>query len=195
MWRFFDFIAPVYEALRPGARGTFCKLIALTAFRPSDIVVDIGGGTGAIAQFLSGRVARMIVIDPSEKMLAQCRHHVGLECILGHSEALPFNDRSIDKIILVDAFHHLSDRTAALSEIRRVLKQNGIVIVVEFNPESIGGTIIALFEKILRFGSVFFTPDQLLDLFTDHGFSCCVKDDSRTTYYLLAQPHNGFDPT
>ena len=98
------------STLHVGSARTFRNIEKLAEFAPSDVVLDVGGGEGRIARFIVGKVARMIVLDPSEGMVRQCRKRKGLECVVGSAEKLPFDENSIDKIILVDAFHHIPDQ-------------------------------------------------------------------------------------
>jgi demethylmenaquinone methyltransferase/2-methoxy-6-polyprenyl-1,4-benzoquinol methylase len=187
MRNLFDILAPIYDALHIGSRKTAERIARLGEFQPSDTVLDVGGGTGRIARFFVGKVARVIVLDPSEGMLRQCRARRGLECVLGGGEKIPLADASVDKVVLVDAFHHIPDQSAALREIRRVLAPGGRVVLEEFNPGALGGKCVALLEKFLRTGSTFHTPAALAELFTAHGFTTRLADEGRKAYHLIAE--------
>lgn len=183
---FFDLIAPLYDALRPGSRRVFDAIDRLVELRATDVVVDVGGGTGSIARFFVGRVREIHVVDPSEKMIARCRRRAGVSCVVGGGECLPFADGSVDVAILVDAFHHIPDQAATIREIRRVLRPGGSAVIAEFDPGTLGGTLIVLLEKLLRLGSVFHPPSRLAALFADQGFSVRVARDGSKDYYLVA---------
>ena len=186
MKNYFDTLAPVYERLHIGAERTYRKLIGTTQFKQSDVLVDIGGGTGRIAQFFVGQVKEVIVIDPSEKMVEQCKKHDGITCVVGGTEQLPFTDKSIDKIILVDAFHHLPDQAGAIREMKRVLAENGQIIIEEFNPLTIGGKLVILMERIFKMGSRFYAPMNLAKMFGDYGLRVRIIDGKKKSYYLVA---------
>ena len=187
MKTFFDAVAPLYEKLRPGARGVFEKITNLVEFKQSDKIIDIGGGTGAIAQFFVGKVDTIEVVDPSSKMIERCRRHSGISCAVGSGESLPFANKSVDKVILVDALHHITDQEKTIQEIKRVLKKDGTAIIAEYNPESFGGNLIVLLEKLLRLGSIFHTPSQLTATFAKHGFSVQIIDEGKKDYFLIAK--------
>ncbi|MCR4328428.1 MAG: class I SAM-dependent methyltransferase [Patescibacteria group bacterium] len=187
MSSFFDILAPVYDVLHIGSRRTFRNIEKIAEFTPVDVVVDVGGGAGRIARFLVGRVARVIVLDPSEGMVRQCRKREGLECVLGGAEKIPCDDSSVDKIILVDAFHHISAQLAAVREMRRVLKPGGKIIFEEFNPETLGGKYVMVFEWLFRMGSTFYTPAALARLFSEHDFEVRVVNRGRKAYYAVAR--------
>ncbi|MBI2623821.1 MAG: class I SAM-dependent methyltransferase [Candidatus Liptonbacteria bacterium] len=187
MKNLFDVLAPFYNALHIGSRRTFEAIAKIADFCPSDTVLDLGGGTGRIARFLVEKVARVIVLDPSEGMIRQCRKRHGLECVVGKGEELMLEDGAADKVFLVDAFHHIPDQRAAVREIKRVLKPGGRVIVGEFNPETRGGKMVVFLERFLRAGSTFHTPAALAALFGEYGFSTRIVDEGGKVYYLIAE--------
>ncbi len=188
MSKFFNILAPVYEKLHPGAKTTFNKIHQIGDFRASDIVVDVGGGTGRIAQFFIGKVARIVVVDVSEKMLSQCRKkHPELACMAGTGENIPLPNESADKIILVDAFHHMADHPQVIREIKRVLRSGGTAIIAEFNPATIGGKLIGVFEGLLRFDSIFYKPQSLADMFAAQNFNIEIFDERKRDYYIVAR--------
>src|SRR3989344_5334054 len=182
----FDLVAPVYEKLHFGARKTFRKIEAIADLQPSDTVVDLGGGTGRIAKFLVGKVQSITVIDSSVKMIEQCKNHFGLSCVVASGENLPIADNSIDKIILIDALHHMQNQHQVIKEMKRILKANGKVIIEEFNPTTFGGKLIIILERISKLGSIFHTPASLEKLFSDNGFFVQLADIKKTNYYLIA---------
>jgi len=187
---FFEIVAPFYERLRPRAQKTFRQLTASATFRSTDALIDIGGGTGAVAKFFVGAVSSVTVIDPSPKMLERCALHRGVRCVHGFAEKLPLPDASVEKIIMVDAFHHVpaSVQTAAIREIRRVLKPGGTALLVEFDPRSVGGWLVQLFEKIMRMGSTFHAPEKLAELFMANGFTVHYTEHGGPEYVLVATP-------
>ncbi|MBC7836803.1 class I SAM-dependent methyltransferase [Acetobacteraceae bacterium] len=186
---FFDLVAPIYEKLRSRTYKTAARLQEIVEFKPTDIVVDVGGGTGAIAKHFVGKVHSITVVDPSEKMLAECRKHPDLVCALGSGEALPAPSESADKIILVDAFHHIREQGKAIMEIKRVLKKGGLIVAVEYNPATFDGRAVKVLEKILRLGSHFHRPQSLVKLFSSQGFEVKLFDENKKDYYLVAQKH------
>ena|SRR3989344_2056626 len=185
--KFFDLVAPIYGKIRPGAENIFQKLTSVAEFKSNDIVIDLGGGAGNLATFFVGKVQDIIVVDPSEQMIRQCGNHSGVSCMVGSGEKLPFADGVADKIILVDAFHHIQDQVKTIREIKRVLKPNGVVVFVEYNPATFGGKAVVIFEKIMRMGSTFYKPTDLASMFSKRGFKTTLFDESKKNYYLVAE--------
>ena len=66
----FDKIAWIYDPLvrLSGRSKTYAKKIKFVAnLKKSDVVLDVGGGTGLIASFISDSVKKISIIDPSKK--------------------------------------------------------------------------------------------------------------------------------
>lgn len=99
---------------------------------------------------------------------------------------MPCADGTIDKIILIDAFHHIPEQPKSIQEMKRVLKENGKIIIEEFNPQTIIGKFIVLSENLFRMQSTFYTPGALKGLFTDNGFNVRIIDENKKSYYLVA---------
>lgn len=185
---FFDLVAPIYEKIHFGAQKTFDKIKSIVIFEQTDKVIDLGGGTGRITKFLTNKVKKITIIDASKSMLKQCeRRHPQLSCIQAEAQKLPFADESIDKIIIIDAFHHFQNQQQVVKEIKRALTKNGKVILEEFNPLTVIGKLIIIMEKLFLMGSIFHTPMSLANLFTDNGFKVRLIDENKPTYYLVGE--------
>lgn len=188
MRNFFDIIAPVYGMLNFDAKKSSDKIKSIAIFELSDKVVDLGGGTGRIANLLANEVQKITVVDASEGMLRQCRQrHPKLSCIQAKAQNLPFADDSVNKIIIVDAFHHFQDQKQVVKEINRVLVKNGKVVVAEFNPLKMVGKLVIVMEKLFMMGSIFHSSSSLVDLFSSNGFKVRLIDEDRTSYYLTGE--------
>lgn len=96
-------------------------------------ILDLGCGTGRFTVPLAVRFeAEVLGIDPSKKMLDRARekrHVAGVQYQLGSAEAIPLADRSVDMVFMSMSFHHFKDPSLAARECRRVLHDNGIVVI------------------------------------------------------------------
>ena len=97
----FGFFAPYYDRVfQHGDRSWLFELMQL----PTDgLVLDVGGGTGRIAQLFRDQVKSVVVADLSIKMLQQANAKGGLLTAGSHSEFLPFATNSFDRIMMIDA--------------------------------------------------------------------------------------------
>ncbi len=140
----FDEIAGVYDESLPAhvvehylrKRAAF---IARHCPPPAD-ALDVGCGTGVLAQRLSRLGYRMSGVDPSEGMLAVLRADApDVQALQGSGTALPFADSSFDLAYCVAVMHHVADPgevRETLHEMYRVIRPGGRVLVWDHNPRN-----------------------------------------------------------
>jgi SAM-dependent methyltransferase len=100
-------------------------------------VLDVGCGPGLLARHLSGRVSALHGVDVSAAMVERAREAVPEgEFQVSAPGRLPHEDGRFDLSYAVCVLHHVprSERTALLSEMRRVTRPGGLVVVFEHNP-------------------------------------------------------------
>lgn len=169
----FDVIAPIY------ARVTYSsldKMRGLAGLPAKGRLLDIGGGTGRVASALLQDVDEVVIADVSMGMLKQT-HRSTLKPVCSHSESLPFPDSFFERIIMVDALHHVIDQPASAREMIRVLKPGGRIIIEEPDINTFAVKLIALAEKLLLMRSHFLSPLQIASLFPA-GSANIVSEDS-----------------
>lgn len=159
----FEWIAPHYDRVfKAGERQTLLEIIALPA---SGSLLDAGGGTGRIAQILQNQIDQVVIVDQSLGMLTQANAKGGLETTCSQTEALPFPDNSFDRVIMIDALHHVYDQSLTSQELWRVLKPGGRIVIEEPDIRVVGVKILAFAEKILGMRSHFLAPPVIASLF------------------------------
>ncbi len=138
--RVFQLVAPRYDLMNDFMSfGThrLWKTIFVNhvAFKSTDIIVDLAGGTGDIARKLHKKGAHVIVVDPSIEMIqeGQKSNTLQLENIVSIGEKLPFADASIDKLTISFGIRNMTSIDKALQEIYRVLKPGGSYYCLEFS--------------------------------------------------------------
>ena len=159
----FGLIAPLYDRYASDAVPE--DLLRLVDAARGIRLLDAGGGTGRIAQVFAGQGVNVYVVDPSLVMarLAIKKDHVAAVCAM--AEHSPFSDGFFDRIIMVDAFHHVVSQKNTVEELWRVLKQGGRMVIEEPDIRTNGVKMIAVAEKILLMRSHFFSPDKIMALF------------------------------
>jgi SAM-dependent methyltransferase len=91
-------------------------------------ILDVGCGTGANLILLS-KYGEAEGVDVSEDALAFCRER-GLDKVrLGAGEELPYDDGTFDLVTAFDVVEHMDDDLAGLTEMRRVLRPGGRVLL------------------------------------------------------------------
>jgi len=119
-------------------------------------VTDVATGTGDLliywkeqAQKNDVTIEKYVGIDPSIGMLEVARGKVDFaEFIEGKAQALPLDDEVTDVISISYGIRNVVDRVEALQEFHRVLKPNGLVVILEFTKQDRNGII----DKIVDFG-------------------------------------------
>jgi demethylmenaquinone methyltransferase / 2-methoxy-6-polyprenyl-1,4-benzoquinol methylase len=133
----FDRIAPVYDAMNrvmtAGLDLRWRRLAANEVVRPADRVLDAACGTGdlALADHRAG-AGDVIGLDFSPRMLERARRKApGLSFVEGDMLALPFADGTFDSATVGFGVRNVSDLELALRELRRVLRPDGRLAVLE----------------------------------------------------------------
>jgi len=91
-------------------------------------IADIGCGTGALLHELSV-LGKVYGIDSSAKAISYCRQRGLQNLTTGNIDNLPFADDEFDVALCLDVLEHLPDDRRAISEIRRVVRPGGLVII------------------------------------------------------------------
>lgn len=155
----FDFLAPHYERfIKPRPPQALMDAAALPAGAP---VLDIGGGTGRVSQFLALAGHPVTLVDLAPQMLAQAAAKPGLRPLLAPAECLPFANGAFPAVIIVDALHHVHSQEATLAELWRVLAPGGTLVVEEPDLRRPLVKLLALAEKLALMRSHFLSPPQI----------------------------------
>jgi len=149
--RTLDHAAAVYDVLAPvmtlGQEGRYRRLaLRLLGLQGAERVLDVGCGTGVltrqIAQRLSAAEACAVGLDAAPKMIRVARRRAAglphLRFDVGVAEALAYADEAFDCAVSTFFFHHIDAelKRRSLSELRRVLKPGGTLIIVDVDVPS-----------------------------------------------------------
>lgn len=88
----------------------FEEVKAAADLNKNDVVVDIGGGTGRLAEYICNNCSVVYILDESEKMLSKAENKKNVIKIRGNALVAPFENDSIDTVILCDVFHHIKEQ-------------------------------------------------------------------------------------
>jgi predicted methyltransferase len=118
------------------------EVIAAMTIRPGMMVADLGAGTGYFTAYLSRAVGpdgTVLAIDPEPDMvkhLGQRAHKDGLGNVLPVLSMFedPFLPRGrVDRVLIVDTYHHIDDRLDYFGRMRRDMAPGGRLVVVDFH--------------------------------------------------------------
>lgn len=115
------------------------KVLQLVENKNPDTILDIATGTGDLAILMTKtKAAKIIGLDISEGMLDVGRKKIAdknlqnkIDMVLGDSENMPFPDNHFDAITVSFGIRNFENLEKGLSEILRVLKPNGIFVILE----------------------------------------------------------------
>jgi len=97
-------------------------------------ILDIAAGTGTSSVALTKTGATVVAVDFSAGMIEEGRRrHPELEFIQADAEKLPFTDNEFDAVTISFGLRNINDPRQALSEMYRVLKPGGRLVITEFS--------------------------------------------------------------
>ena len=138
--------------------------------KPSSTILDIGTGFMINLEILlrvSPSSSRIYSIDPSLEVVEEASRRFRDEVIKGRvvlsqarAEEIPLPDESLDYVTSAITFHHVEDKDAALKEISRLLRKDGLAIVLDWGrrgaeysphtPEHLDRSLLQLRQKIME---------------------------------------------
>ena len=125
--RSFGSVARAYDRGRPGYPT---EAVAWLMGGEAKVVLELGAGTGKLTRALVDQGHAVFATEPDEAMLALLRERVPeVSAKVATAEEIPANDRSVDVVVVAQAFHWF-DHEVALAEIARVLKPGGHLALV-----------------------------------------------------------------
>lgn len=185
----FDIMASFYDHLFDPPDPVHLR--ELLDLRTSSRLLDVGGGTGRVAQTLHDQVGQVIVLDNSAGMLQRATRK-GLTAVRGEVEALPFPSDFFSRILVVDAFHHFRHQAQAARELLRVLSPLGRLVIQEPNVKRWAVKVVALAERLLLMRSRFSGLKELADLFeTERGRVSASHEEDHYLWLIIERRSYG----
>lgn len=140
--------------------------------RPLGHLLDIGTGTGRMAEIFAARAERIVALDKSLAMLRVARAKLQnlpadrMELVQGDFVDLPFDADEFDTVLFHQVLHFAQSPAAVLAEAARVTRPGGTVAIVDFAAHSRED----LREKHAH-ARLGFTDDQMQELLGSAGFN------------------------
>ena len=154
---FWDRNAGRYDRFMRKDRAAYEKMYEL--IRPivkAKTVLELATGTGLIAKHIVNAAAHIEATDVSAEMIAEAKrdtHSAKLHFSVQDMFCLPYANQSFNVVIVSNALHIVPQPEKALREIRRVLKDDGVLIAPTFTHagNSFSGKVRAFFMKLAGF--------------------------------------------
>jgi len=155
----YDRIGVGYDTTRRADPYITERLVDLLAPMQGGVYLDVACGSGNYTTALAGTGLAMSGVDQSTRMIeADRRKSDAVRWHVGDVSALLFGDRSFDGAVCTLAIHHFKDLTAAMREIRRVLRGGRLVMFSSTRQQMRGYWINAYFPNALA-GAIAQMPD------------------------------------
>jgi demethylmenaquinone methyltransferase/2-methoxy-6-polyprenyl-1,4-benzoquinol methylase len=150
----FDSVADKYDLMNDLMSAGVHRLwkrftLAQTGLRPGDRALDVAGGTGDLAAGMAQQVGEsglVILSDINASMIEVGRDRLldrgllrNVRCAIADAERLPFRDETFSCVTIGFGLRNVTDKSAALASMRRVLKPGGRLLVLEFSKPVVPG--------------------------------------------------------
>jgi len=122
------------------------EVLKALALRPGETVADVGAGSGYFAVRFARAVGpggRVYAVDVSPDMVRHLNRRVrdekigNLVTVLSDADDPLLPDASVDRVVVVDTWHHVEDHVKYLAHLRRVLRPGGQVVHIDFHKRDL----------------------------------------------------------
>lgn len=146
-------------------------------FSSNDEVLEIGAGTCGFGREIAPKVQKIYEYDLTKAMLDKGKNEslkagiINAEYIVGEAENLKFENKSFDKTVSRLAFHHFENIEKPFSEMVRVLKDSGKIVIIDIEAR----------KEFLRNNA------DIIEKFRDNSHSKMI---SKSEIFTLAEKYN-----
>lgn len=161
--------APVERALEDALGDALGDVLGIDDL---GTLLDIGTGTGRMAELFAPRAGRVVALDKSPEMLRLARARLQtlaadrLDIVQGDFAALPLGDATVDTVLFHQVLHYTQEPQVALAEAARVAKAGATLAIVDFAAHE--REELRQQHQHARLG---FSDEQMLDLLSGAGFA------------------------
>jgi SAM-dependent methyltransferase len=126
-WAYYERIAGAYDSVAAPHyfEAPAATLVTRLGISRADRVLDLGSGTGVVAEAALRKTAYVVATDASGAMLLKARRRGVVRCVASALPSIAFANGSFDCVAASFLLNHLADLNAGLREIRRVLRPGG----------------------------------------------------------------------
>jgi predicted methyltransferase len=161
------------------------EVVGLLECRPGMTAVDLGAGTGYFIGYLSqavGADGRVLALDAEQSMIDAMAARIERDQLLNIRPSLVSPDdpalppRSVDRILIVNTWHHISSRVGYAEKLLAALRPGGLLLIVDLTMDSPLGPPL---EKRL-------THDTVMHELEAAGFAAKLVEESLPYQYVVA---------
>lgn len=154
------------------------------ALEKHDVVADIGAGNGYFTVPIAKYTGETVyAVDAEPRMLDLLKNYADreraatIQLMTAGMDDTPIGDGSVDKVLISEVIHHAPSLEKALAEIKRILKPDGSLFIIEFHKiDSSDGPPMEM--RI--------SPDEMTQALEDVGFSATIIELNDSEYAVKA---------
>lgn len=168
-------------------RNDIRVLLELLSPAKNDVILDVGAGTGWVADRVASLCDETYALEPNENRLDfLTTKHPQVKAFSATAQSIPFPEKYFDKLYCVFAFHHFTDQEDSLEEFHRILKPGGLLLIQEYFGAKPG--LGSSLERIIKRSKVkFLDPSELEQILSRHSFKREIFRKGSAGYFLLAR--------
>lgn len=158
------------------------EILGTVEIKPDFSVADVGCGSGFLTIPLSQKVKKVYAIDVQTEMLDFLEKKIrkfevkNIQLLFSKENEIPLENECVDLLVSVNTLHEFDDKEKMIAEIKRVLKNSGKVLIVDFK------------KKHTDFGppiNIRVSKEQALSIFRKGGFANLKWQDLQQHYLLV----------
>ncbi len=169
--------------------------LQLLSYEEHDRILDIGCGGGATLKRLTNLApgGSFVGVDYAEASVALSRETNAdavaagkMEIVSGAVQALPFSDATFTKAVTVESFYFWEDPVGSLSEVRRVLKDGGVFLLISeiYERDDLTAHIR---DNIRKYDMNVPGKEEFLELFRAAGFSETILHTKDGEFWIAVE--------
>jgi SAM-dependent methyltransferase len=121
-------------------------VLAALNIRPGEVIADIGAGSGYFTFPLARRVGergKVYAVDVSPDMILQLNRRIrdlrstNVVSVLSDADDPLLPSASVDRFFFCDSWHHIENQPKYLSQIKKLLKPRGEVVMIDFHKKEL----------------------------------------------------------
>ncbi len=168
------------------------EILAAMELRPGMVAADVGAGSGLIARLVAEKVGpqgTVYAVDIAKNLVdyiertAREQKLTNLKAVLGEARSPGLPPQSVDRVSLIDTYHHFEYPAEMLAAIRSVLRPDGLLLLVDF--KRIDGVSKPYVLDMVRAGE-----STVISEFQEAGFDVVERNDHMfPEHYLVTFRH------
>ena len=174
------------------SKGAYDDTVQSMNLTKDDVVLDAAAGTCAFGRAAAPFVKTVICFDATPAMLAAGKEEAeksgitNIQFINGYVDELPFDDEYFDVVFTSNAFHHFTEMEKPFSEMHRVLKRGGQLVIKDMEaPEEALRDIQDRIETMRDPSHVKHrSRNEFLVLYEKYGYTVTEQEATKGSNYL-----------